>query len=125
MSLRKPNPDKITPPVLSGSGAGLVLAVAVRSLIDRYVNPADRELWWNLAQAALFLAPLIGAWLGGLRAKRDVTPITPDATPRDQDGRELQPVDHRTEASGYPPTRAVRPGERMYPRTQPDDTPFP
>jgi len=110
------NPDKVTPPVVGGGALGLVLAVAVRSIIDRYVDPADQELWWNLFQVALFLLPLVGAWLGGLRAKRDVTPITADATPRDRDGNVLEPVSH-TPSTGYLPTRVADPSER--PRRRP------
>lgn len=122
MTLRRPNPDKISPPVLSGGGAGLVVAVAVRSLIDRYANPADRELWWNLAQALLFALPVAGAWLGGLRAKQDVTPVTSDATPRDLEGRNLAPVSHDP-AGGYPGTRAALPEERLPRQHRPFDGP--
>jgi hypothetical protein len=103
------NPDKVTPPVVSGGAIGLVLAAAVRSVIDRYVDPADRELWWNLFQVALFALPVIGAWLGGLRAKRDVTPITNDATPRNKLGYKLAPV---PDIPGTAPTRAARPEDR-------------
>ena len=103
------NPDKITTPVVGGGALGLVLAVAARSIIDRYVDPADQEVWWNLFQVALFLLPVIGAWLGGLRAKRDVTPITADATPRDRQGNVLAPAP-RTPGTG--PTRAARPEDR-------------
>jgi hypothetical protein len=107
------NPDKVSPPVVGGGLLGLLVAGLARALIDRYVNPVDREEWWNLFQTILVPAlPAIGAWLGGLRAKRDVTPITDDATPRDQQGNELGPVSH-TPSMGYPPpTRAAHPEER-------------
>jgi hypothetical protein len=105
------NPDKVSPPVVGGGLAGLLVAAVARVLIDRYVNPVDREEWWNLFQTILVPAlPAIGAWLGGLRAKRDVTPITPDATPRNQAGDELFPA-----PVGFPataPTRAAHPEER-------------
>jgi hypothetical protein len=106
------NPDKVTPPVLSGGVLGLLIAAAVRSLLDRYANPADRELWWNLFQVALFLLPVAGAWLGGLRAKRDVTPITLDATPRDKQGNVLVPATHSPSTGYPPPERYARPEER-------------
>jgi hypothetical protein len=106
------NPDKVSGPVVGASALGLVLAAAIRSIIDRYVDPADRDMWWNIAQVALFLLPVIGAWLGGLRAKGQVTPVTPDATPRDLDGNELAPVSHRPSTGYPPPERLARPEER-------------
>jgi hypothetical protein len=111
------NPDRVTPPVLSGGSAGLVVAVAVRSVIDRYVDPAERELWWNVAQAVLFLLPLVGAWVGArFKARNDVTPVRPGDTPRDQQGNALAPVSH-TPSTGYPPPeRLATPEERPRPR---------
>ncbi|HTE69341.1 MAG TPA: hypothetical protein VK942_11375 [Actinomycetes bacterium] len=100
------NPDKVSPKVVGGGLLGLLVAGLARALIDRYVDPVDREQWWNLFQTIVVPAlPAIGAWLGGLRAKRDVTPITPDAIPRNLDGDALVPVVSR-------PTRAARPEER-------------
>lgn len=120
------NPDRVTPPVVSGGGVGLVLAVLVRSLIDRYADPADRELWWNVFQAALFLLPLAGAALGArLKARNDVTPVTPGDAPRDQEGHRLWPLGAmpHDESTGYLPTRLAGPAER--PRRQPPPTDFP
>jgi hypothetical protein len=98
------NPDKVSPPVIGGGVAGLVVAAVARALIDRYVNPADADQAWNIFQTVIVpLLPAVGAWLGGMRAKRDVTPVTADAVPRDLDGRVLAPI---------PPTRAARPEER-------------
>src|SRR5215211_2727092 len=114
MSLRKPNPDKVSGPVVGGGFLGLLIGGVARALIDRYANPADAEMWWNITQTLLLALPAIGAWLGGLRARRQVTPVTRDATPRDLAGNDLAPVSHST-ATGYPPTRAARPEERRRP----------
>jgi hypothetical protein len=101
-----PNPDKITPPVVGGGLLGLLVAGLARALIDHYVDPSSRDAWWSAFQTVIVPAlPAIGAWLGGLRAKRDVTPITPGAIPRNLDGDALVPVVSR-------PTRAARPEER-------------
>jgi hypothetical protein len=98
------NPDKVSPPVVGGGVAGLVVAAVARALIDRYVNPADADQAWNIFQTVIVpLLPAVGAWLGGLRAKRDVTPVTADAVPRDLDGRVLAPI---------PPTRLAQPEDR-------------
>jgi hypothetical protein len=106
------NPDKISPPVVGGGVVGLVVAAVARALIDRYVDPADADQAWNIFETVIVpLLPAIGAWLGGLRAKRDVTPITPDAIPRNLAGDALVPVVSQ-------PTRAARPDER--PRRMPD-----
>jgi hypothetical protein len=100
------NPDKVSPPVVGGGLLGLVVAAVARALIDRYVDPADADEYWNIFQTLIVPAlPAIGAWLGGLRAKRDVTPITADAIPRNLAGDALVPVVSR-------PTRVARPGER-------------
>jgi hypothetical protein len=96
------NKDHVSPPVIAGGVLGLLVAGLARALIDRYVDPADREQWWNLFQTVLVPAlPAVGAWLGGLRARRDVTPVTIDATPRDLEGRELAARDHGPKG-GYP-----------------------
>lgn len=115
MSLRKPNPDKVSGPVVGGGFLGLIIGGVARALIDRYANPADAEMWWNITQTLLLTLPAIGAWLGGLRAKRNVTPVTRDAIPRDLQGRELAPVSHDP-AGGYP-TRLATPEERRRPPT--------
>jgi hypothetical protein len=105
------NPDRISPQVIGGGLAGAVVAAVARALIDRYVNPADQEQAWNAFQTVIVpLLPAIGAWLGGLRAKRDVTAIRIDKgdTPRDQAGNALTTIS---------PTRAARPDElpRLFP----------
>lgn len=101
------NPDRISPQVIGGGLAGAVVAAVARALIDRYVNPADQEQAWNAFQTVVVpLLPAVGAWLGGLRAKRDVTPIRPGDLPRDQAGNALAPIS---------PTRAATPEERRRP----------
>ena len=121
------NPDRVTPPVVTAGGAGLVLAVAARSIIDRYVDPADRELWWNLTQAALFLLPLVGAWIGArFKARNDVTPVKPGDTPRDQDGNTLYvsaDVERRRLDPMPGPTRAATAEERWPPKRPPFEAP--
>jgi hypothetical protein len=117
--LRKSNPDRASPPVAQLGLAGVVLAGITRALIDRYVDPADRELWWNLFQTIVVPGvALLFAWIGAKRAKRNVTPILTDKgdVPRDLDGNDLAPASHNP-STGYPPTRAARPEER--PRRKP------
>ncbi len=98
------NPDRVSPPVVAGGLAGVILAGVVRALIDRYVNPADAEVYWNVFQTAIVPAlPAIGAFIGArFKARNDVTPVKPGDQPRAQDGTPLQPSGH-TPSTGYPP----------------------
>lgn len=115
MTLRRPNKDRVTPPVLAGGAAGVVIAGVARALIDRYVNPVDRDVYWNLFSTVIVPAiPVVLAWLGAQKAKRDVTPILPGDQPRNLEGEDLKPASHRGPGSGYQPTRAARPEERSH-----------
>lgn len=90
LAAKRGNPDRVTPPVVVGGALGAVAAGLARALIDRYVDPADAELAWSAFQTVVVpVLPAVGAWLGGLWARRDVTPVTRDATPRNLEGEEL------------------------------------
>jgi hypothetical protein len=103
------NPDKVSGPVVLGAGVGLAIAAAAKVALDLEVDPADAEAWWNFTSTVVLPALVgVGGWLGARRARRNVTPVTPDATPRDQAGRELRPV--------YRGQTANRPAEPPGPR---------
>ena len=116
MTRRTANPNRVSPWVLAGVAAGVVLAAFVAVITDAKVSKEDIGAW---ADILLFVLPALGvgggaAW-GAQRATKDVTPVRPGDTPRDLQGRELRPVSH-DEPGGYPPTRAVRPEDRgLYP----------
>ncbi len=113
------NPDRVSPPVAQLGFAGVVLAGIARALIDRYVDPADRELWWNIFQTIVLPGIVLAfAWIGAQRAKRNVTPIRTDLgdTPRNLDGDPLEPAGHGP-AQGYPRTTEEQAEQlQRYPR---------
>lgn len=98
------NPDRVTPPVAQLGTAGVLLAGLARVLIDRYVDPADREFWWNLFQTVVVPGiPLVLAFVGALQARRNVTPILKGDHPRNNHGELLVPEARHDTARGYPP----------------------
>jgi len=111
---RTANPNRVSPWVLAGIAAGIVLSAFIAVITDAKVSKEDIGAW---ADILLFVLPALGvgggaAW-GAQRATKDVTPVLTDKgdVPRDLQGRELRPAGHDL-AGGYPPTRAVLPEDR-------------
>ena len=111
------NPDRVTPPTALGALAGLAIAALAKTYLDVEVDPADGTLWWEVTTAVIFpaLAGLGATLAARLKARNNVTPVTPGDTPRDQAGNVLAPVSHSPSTGYVKPTTAAKPPPPDFP----------
>ena len=107
--IRRENPDRVSPPVLTRSTILAIVGVLAALGVDLNIS---EEQAGALSDAALIVLPLLGslvgaAW-GAIRARQVVTPVLPQDTPRDLQGRDLFPKSHDV-AGGYPVRDPKRP----------------